>query len=108
MVEIYDNREFMIFNVSQLGTIDFTKVLESKKRYRENNKNKISLGHKKWRENNKNVILLKSKKWYSENKEKKKQYQKEYNELNAENRRQYQTKRRKSQPHLSQWRDLLK
>jgi hypothetical protein len=29
MVEIYDNREFMIFNVSELGTIDFTQVLET-------------------------------------------------------------------------------
>ena len=25
----YDNREFMIFNVSELDTIDFTKVLET-------------------------------------------------------------------------------
>ena len=29
MVEEYDNREFMIFNVSELGTIDFTQVLET-------------------------------------------------------------------------------
>jgi hypothetical protein len=29
MVEGYDNREFMIFNVSELGTIDFTQVLET-------------------------------------------------------------------------------
>jgi hypothetical protein len=29
MVEIYDNREFMIFNVSELGTIDFAQVLET-------------------------------------------------------------------------------
>jgi hypothetical protein len=29
MVEIYNNREFMIFNVSELGTIDFTQVLET-------------------------------------------------------------------------------
>ena len=29
MVEIYDNREFMIFNVSELETIDFTQVLET-------------------------------------------------------------------------------
>jgi hypothetical protein len=29
MVKIYDNREFMIFNVSELGTIDFTQVLET-------------------------------------------------------------------------------
>jgi hypothetical protein len=29
MVEIYDNREFMIFNVSELGAIDFTQVLET-------------------------------------------------------------------------------
>ena len=29
MVEIYDNREFMIFNVSELGTIDFNEVLET-------------------------------------------------------------------------------
>lgn len=29
MVEIYDNREFMIFNVSELGTIDFNQVLET-------------------------------------------------------------------------------
>jgi hypothetical protein len=29
MVEEYDNRKFMIFNVSELGTIDFTQVLET-------------------------------------------------------------------------------
>jgi hypothetical protein len=29
MVEGYDNREFIIFNVSELGTIDFTQVLET-------------------------------------------------------------------------------
>jgi hypothetical protein len=29
MVEGYDNREFMIFNVSELGTINFTQVLET-------------------------------------------------------------------------------
>jgi len=29
MVEEYDNREFMIFNISELGTIDFTQVLET-------------------------------------------------------------------------------
>ena len=29
MVEIYNNREFMIFNVSELGKIDFTQVLET-------------------------------------------------------------------------------
>lgn len=29
MIEEYDNREFMIFNVSELGTIDFTQVLET-------------------------------------------------------------------------------
>ena len=67
---------------------------------------------KKWAKNNperyKEICDNQHQKWYSENKEKKKQYQKEYNELNAENRRQYQTKRRKSQPHLSRWRDLLK
>jgi len=29
MIEEYDNRAFMIFNVSELGTIDFTQVLET-------------------------------------------------------------------------------
>ena len=29
MIEEYDNRGFMIFNVSELGTIDFTQVLET-------------------------------------------------------------------------------
>jgi hypothetical protein len=29
MVEGYDNREFMIFNVSELGAINFTQVLET-------------------------------------------------------------------------------
>ena len=29
MIEQYENREFMIFNVSELGTIDFTQVLET-------------------------------------------------------------------------------
>jgi hypothetical protein len=27
--QIYENREFMIFNVSELGTIDFNHVLET-------------------------------------------------------------------------------
>ena len=29
MIEEYDNRGFMIFNVSELGTIDFAQVLET-------------------------------------------------------------------------------
>jgi hypothetical protein len=67
---------------------------------------------KKWIQNNperyKESCYNQNQKWSAENRIKKSEYQKQYNELNSEKRRQYETKRRKTQPHLSRWRDLLK
>jgi phosphoglycolate phosphatase-like HAD superfamily hydrolase len=84
-------------------------IRESKKKWRENNKVKVSEYNKKWYQKNKEKIKEKNKeynkKWYQKNKEKKKEKTKNYQKNNKEKVKEKQAEwYQKNKEEKKEWR----
>lgn len=72
--------------------------LESQRKYRENNREKLIRKKKAYREQNREKIKGYNQKYYAENSEKRIEYSLRYNQINSENVRKQRRKYRKTHP----------